>query len=156
MGQVHIAEPPELKSKAHLARREFRFLTDWTSARFLLSIQTVDDSSVPLSQCLSRMIKKTSTGCKRFFGPTNSNNAAWHLIWSMGFSNELTQMWTIISDAQRLYPPWEPSKTSFNAFSLFLWLFTLQILTEGIITINEHMWNYVLNKKVQNNWKHTF
>ena len=40
---------------------------------------------------------------------------------------------------------------SFNAFSLFSWLFTLWILTEGIKTMNEHMWNYVLNKKVWNN-----
>ena len=42
---------------------------------------------------------------------------------------------------------------SFNVFSLFSWLFTLYILTEGVKTMNEHIWNYVVDKKVWKNSK---
>ena len=39
---------------------------------------------------------------------------------------------------------------------LFSWLFTLQILTDCIKTMNEHIWNYMVNKKLWNNSKHVY
>ena len=37
---------------------------------------------------------------------------------------------------------------SFNGFSLFLFLSTMQINIEDIKTMKEHIWNYVVNKKL--------